>query len=80
MDLTIIATMVQVGDKSTTHEAIKSYILTQAELFRTVASDKRRYILACKDADCGLKVQVWKSPKDIASIMDSSYLLSSNAL
>jgi hypothetical protein len=51
-------------------EVIKSYILTQAESYRTVASDKRRYILACKDADCGFKVRVWKSSKGIALIMD----------
>jgi hypothetical protein len=39
-------------------------------LYKTVAFNKRQYILACKDADCGFKVQVWKSLKDIVSVVD----------
>jgi len=66
--------MVQVSDTfDSIHDArevIKAYILTQAESYKTIASDKRRYILACKDADCGFKVRVWKSSKDIVSIME----------
>jgi hypothetical protein len=65
--------MVQVGDTFDSihdaREAIKSYILTRAESYKTVASDKARYILACKDADCGFKVRAWKSSKEIVSIM-----------
>ena len=65
--------MVQVGDTFDSihdaHKAIKSYILTQAELYKTVASNKARYILACKDADCRFKIRVWKLSKDIVSIM-----------
>jgi hypothetical protein len=65
--------MVQVGDTfDSIHdacEAIKLYILTQAELYKTVAFDKTRYILACKDADCRFKIWAWKSLKDIVSIM-----------
>ena len=33
-------------------EAIKSYILDQGELYKTVASDKKQYIIACKDPAC----------------------------
>jgi hypothetical protein len=66
--------MVQVGDSfDSVHdarEAIRSHLLTQAESYKTIASDKRRYILACKDADCGFKVRVWKSSKDIVSVVD----------
>ncbi len=68
------ATIVQVGDTfDSIHDArkaIKAYILTRAELYKTIASNKQRYILACKDADCGFKVRVWKSFKDIVSTMD----------
>jgi hypothetical protein len=65
--------MVQVGDSFNSVydacEAIRSHLLTQAELYKTVASNKRRYILAYKDADCGFKVRVWKS-LDIVSVVD----------
>jgi hypothetical protein len=32
--------------------AIKTYVLDQGKSYKTVASDKKRYIIACKDKDC----------------------------
>jgi hypothetical protein len=43
----------QKGDKfesiAAAREAIKAYILDQGESFKTIASNKKRYIIGCKD-------------------------------
>ena len=49
-------------------EAIETYILDWAESFKTVASDKTRYIIACKDASCDFYIRAYKSSKDLVSI------------
>jgi hypothetical protein len=51
--------------------AIKAYVLDQAESFKTVASDKTQYIIACKDANCGFYIQAYKSFKDLVLITAS---------
>jgi hypothetical protein len=65
--------MVQVGDVfdsiSDAWKAIKFYILTRGESYKTAASDKDRYILVCKDKDCRFKIRAYKSSKAIVSIM-----------
>jgi hypothetical protein len=33
--------------------AIKAYVLNEGESFKTVASNKKRYIIKCKDTACG---------------------------
>jgi hypothetical protein len=62
----------QKGDRfesiAAAYDAIKAYILNQGESFKTVASDKKRYMLACKDKACGFKIRVWHSTKDGAII------------
>jgi len=62
----------QVGDKFNTTrdacEAIKTYILDWAESFKTVASNKSRYIIVCKDANCNFYIWAYKSSKDVVSI------------
>jgi hypothetical protein len=64
--------MVQVGDIfdsiPTTREAIKSYILTHAESFKTITSDKKWYIITCKEASCSFKIRAHKSSKEVISI------------
>jgi hypothetical protein len=54
--------MVQVGDTFNSiddaRKAIKSYVLAQAESYKIVASDKKWYILTCKDANYGFEVRV----------------------
>ena len=64
--------MVQVGDVfdsiSDAQKAIKSYVLTRGESYKTAASDKDQYILVCKDRDCRFKIQAYRLSKAIVSI------------
>jgi hypothetical protein len=64
--------MIQVGDIFDSipkaREAIKAYILDRAESYKTVASDKTRYIIACKDAHCKFRIRANKSFKGVVSI------------
>jgi hypothetical protein len=64
--------MLQVGNTfDSIHDArsaIRAYVLDQAESFKTVASDKTRYIIACKDANYGFYIRAYKSSKDLVSI------------
>jgi hypothetical protein len=50
----------QVGDTFDTiqdaRNAIKTYVLDQGESYTTVASDKKQYIIACKDKDCRFRI------------------------
>jgi hypothetical protein len=45
-------------------EAVKAFILDQGESFRTVASDKTRYILRCKDKPCSFRIRATLHKKD----------------
>ncbi|SRR6266487_2493347 len=48
--------------------AIKTYILDDGESFKTLKSDKNRYVIACKDDSCKFRIRVSRSKKDIVSI------------
>jgi hypothetical protein len=41
------------------YEAVKAFVLDQGESFLTVASDKKRYIIRCKDRPCNFRI--WAS-------------------
>jgi hypothetical protein len=49
-------------------EAIKAYVLNQGELFKTVASDKKRYIIRYKDEACEFRIRATRSTKEQTSI------------
>jgi len=38
-------------------EAVKAFVLDEGESFLTVASDKKRYIIRCKDMSCNFQIQ-----------------------
>jgi hypothetical protein len=53
----------QYGDQFATiavaREAVKAFVLQQGESYKTIASNKKRYILTCKDKDCDFEIQVY---------------------
>jgi hypothetical protein len=38
-------------------EAVKAFVLDQGESFLTVAADKNRYIIRCKDKPCNFQIR-----------------------
>ena len=50
-------------------EAISQYILNNGESFKTVKSDKSRFVICCKDKDCNFWIRAAKSSKGIVSII-----------
>jgi MuDR family transposase len=38
-------------------KAIKAYVLDQGESYKTVASDKKLYIIKCKDNGCDFRIR-----------------------
>ena len=63
----------QLGDQfesiDAARKAIKAYVLGQGESYKTVSSDKSRYILTCKDYEYKFRIQATQSKKDIVSII-----------
>jgi hypothetical protein len=51
----------QLGDQfdsiNAARNAIKAFVLDQGESFKTVASDKHRYIIRCKDKPCNFCIR-----------------------
>jgi zinc finger SWIM domain-containing protein 3 len=48
--------------------AIKAYVLDQGESYKTVASDKKRFIIKCKSDGCGFRVCATKHANETSSI------------
>jgi tagatose-1,6-bisphosphate aldolase len=44
-------------------KAIKAYVLDQGESFKTMASNKKRYIIGCKDQACDFKIRATQTLK-----------------
>jgi hypothetical protein len=65
-------TIVQVGDvfdlMDSARSAIRSYILNQGESFKVFKSEKRLYILVCKDPDCHFRLCCIRSSKGVVKI------------
>ena len=49
-------------------EAISQYVLNNGESFRTVKSDQKRFVICCKDEDCGFWIRAAKNSKEVVSI------------
>lgn len=49
-------------------KAIKAYVLDRGESYKTLASDKKRYIIACKDSACEFRIRANQSFKQLVSI------------
>jgi hypothetical protein len=51
----------QLGDQfdsiNAARDAIKTFVLDQGESFKTVASDKHRYIIRCKDKPYNFRIR-----------------------
>ena len=64
--------MVQVGDEfdsmDSARNAIRSYILDQGESFKVFKSEKKLYILVCKDSDCNFRIRCIESNKKVIKI------------
>ena len=58
----------QLGDRFQSIEAackaVKSFVLDDSESFLTVASDKNRYIIRCKEKPCNFQVRATLHKKD----------------
>ena len=64
--------MVQLNDQfpsiDAARKAIKAFVLDQGESYKLVASDKRRYIISCKDSSCKFYIRATQSAKEVVSI------------
>jgi len=64
--------MVQLNDQfpsiDAARTAIKAYILDQGESYKTLSSDKSRYIIGCKDSACKFRIRATRSKKEVVSI------------
>lgn len=49
-------------------QAIRAFVLDNGESFKVVASDKKRYIIRCKDHACGFRIRAHRSKGQIVSI------------
>src|SRR5277367_2776458 len=51
----------QLGDRfqciETTRDAVKAFVLDRGESYKTVSSDKKRYIIECKDKGCSFRIR-----------------------
>jgi hypothetical protein len=48
--------------------AITKFVLDQGESYKLVASDKKRYIICCKDSKCKFRIRATWSAKEVVSI------------
>jgi hypothetical protein len=49
-------------------EAIQHYVLNSGESYKTEKSDKKRFVIVCKDSDCGFRIRAARSSKEVISI------------
>ena len=71
-DIVVAVAIVQLNDQfqsiDAARDAIKAYVLDQGESYTTVASDQKRYIIACKDAACKFRIRATRSKKEVVAI------------
>ena len=71
--------MVQLDDQfpsiDAARKAMKAFVLDHAELYKLVASDKRRYFISCKDSSYKFRIRATRSVKEVVSIYLFIYLL-----
>jgi MuDR family transposase len=64
--------MVNVNDQfksiAAARSAITKFVLDQGESYKLVASDKKRYIICCKDSQCKFRIRATRSAKEVVSI------------
>jgi hypothetical protein len=64
--------MVGLGDEfesiSVARIAITKFVLDQGESYKVVASDKKRYIICCKDSKSKFRTRATWSAKEVVSI------------
>src|SRR6266487_6963594 len=64
--------MVNINDQfesiAAARNAITKFVLDQDESYKLVASDKRRYIICCKDSKCKFCIRATWSAKEVVSI------------
>ena len=64
--------MVQLNDEfpsiADARTAIKAFVLDEGESFKVVASDRKRYIIACKDDSCKFRIRATRFVKEVVSI------------
>jgi hypothetical protein len=48
--------------------AIKRHVLDEGESYKTIKSDKNRFVIACKDDGCKFRIRAARSSKEIVSI------------
>ena len=53
---------------SAARAAITKFVLDQGELYKLVASNKKRYIICCKDGKCKFRIRATRSAKEVVSI------------
>src|ERR1700728_3634886 len=49
-------------------EAISQHVLNNGESFKAVKSDQKRFVICCKDKDCGFRIRAAKNTKGVVSI------------
>jgi tryptophan 2,3-dioxygenase len=49
-------------------EAIKQHVLDEGESYKTIKSDKHRFVIGCKDSDCKFRIRASQSKKEVVSI------------
>jgi hypothetical protein len=49
-------------------EAITQYVLNNSKLYKTEKSDKKRFVICCKDKNCGFGIRAAKLSKEIVLI------------
>jgi hypothetical protein len=71
LDLSVFSIM-QLGDQfaivEAAQEAVKRYVLDNRESFKVDKSDKKRFLIKCKERGCGFAIRVSKSSKEIVFI------------
>ena len=62
----------QLGDRfdsiDAARNAIKAFVLDQGESYKTILSDKKRFIIGCKDGACKFRIRATRSTKRPVSI------------
>ena len=60
--LSLPVNMIQLGDVfsliEAAHNAVQRHVLDKGESYKTTHSNKKRYIIICKDNECGFRIQV----------------------
>lgn len=55
-------------------KAIKAYVLDQGESYKTVASNKKRYIIKCKDNGCDFRIRATLTANPVQKVASITIL------